>query len=584
MSESRLLSKKVAYPLFILAGFLFAFICGAERDLAESGNVLWTAAYTSRLLTASAFFGGLLGAAICFAVYYVCGGYPARRKRGGEKRERAKKPAGGFFRLIGEKHAMLCSLVLSVLAWLPAYLAYYPGICAYDTPIQLGQIMDGYMIDHHPIAHTLLLKLAIWLGQTLWDSVNAGMGMYAFCQMVFLAFGFAYSVGTLKKLHVSGLWICVMQLCVMFYPFNAYMAVSTTKDTVFTGFFLIMMSAFMRLLMGDGESGNSLRIQKDDAIFFIASVGAILFRNNYRYAIIVLLPFVFITAAVSFKRKKDGKLFAKLFLNVVLSLVVGSVTLTALFHLTNAEQGDRREMLSMPIQQFARCMLYHGGVGALPEDDGTMDEESRDLINDFLLDEAYREYEPGFADPVKSHTNTYVARYRAGDFIGTYLRLLGEYPGDFINAALALDAGYLYPGDESHAHVNEEEGKRGRGYVQTYWFESDLTPRGLTKDSKWPSLHERMEDWADENAYLNIPLLKYIFVPGTFLWLYVLFAGILLIQRKYRLLLPAMLAFGYYATLFLGPTVQLRYIFPLMTALPFMALLGFAKGKNRNDG
>lgn len=583
MSESRLLSKKIAYPLFILAGFLFVFICRAERDLAENGNILWTSAYTSKLLIVSALFGGLLGAAMCFAVYFVCCGHLVYIKGDGIKRERSKKPGEGIARLFGEKQVMLCSSVLSVLAWLPAYLAYYPGICAYDTPIQLGQIMDGYMIDHHPIAHTLLLKLAVWVGQRLWGSVNAGMGIYTFCQMTFLAFGFAYALGTLKKLHVSDRWICVMQLCIMFYPFNAYMAVSTTKDTVFTGFFLIMMSAFMRLLLEGGDFRDDFRIRKNDLIFFIASVGAILFRNNCRYAIMVLLPFVFLTAAVSLRRKKNGKLFTKLFMNVALSLLVGSIALTALFYLTNAEQGDRREMLSMPIQQFARCMLYHGGIGELPEDDGTMDEESKDLIDDFLLDEAYREYEPGFADPVKSRTNTYVARYRAGDFIGTYLRLLGNYPGDFINAALALDAGYLYPGDESHAHINEEEGNRGRGYVQTYWFESDLTPRGLTRDSKWISLHERMEDWADKNAYLDIPLLKYIFVPGTFLWLYVLFAGILLIQRKYRLLLPVTLAFGYYATLFLGPTVQLRYIFPLMTVLPFMALSGFAKGKNGND-
>ncbi len=127
------------------------------------------------------------------------------------------------------------------------------------------------------------------------------------------------------------------------------------------------------------------------------------------------------------------------------------------------------------------------------------------------------------------------------------------------------------------------EGQSGRGYIQTYWSEADLTPRGLTKASKLEGLHELLEAWADGNAYLDIPVLKYIFVPGTFLWLYVLLAGILLINRKYRLLLPVMLVFGYYATLLLGPTVQLRYIFPLMAALPFIALLSLMKGKNSDD-
>ena len=87
--------------------------------------------------------------------------------------------------------------------------------------------------------------------------------------------------------------------------------------------------------------------------------------------------------------------------------------LSAVFSATHAEQGDRREMLSMPIQQMARCMIYHGGVGVLPADDGTMSEQDRALVNDFILDEAYRDYDPGIADPVKRHTNTYVVRYRS---------------------------------------------------------------------------------------------------------------------------------------------------------------------------
>lgn len=580
MDNRQLLSKKIAYPLFALAGFLFVLICIAEHDLAESGNILWNFAYTSKLLIISIFAGGILGAAICFAVYFICAGGPAKFRKQSDHYEKTRKPEALNFEFsyrFGEKQVMLCSFVLSVLSWFPAYLAYYPGICAYDTPVQLGQVMDGYMIDHHPIAHTLLLKLAIYIGQALWESVNAGMGLYTFFQLAFLAFGFAYAVGTIRKYNNSFVCLCIVQFCVMFYPFNAYMSVSTTKDTVFTGFFLIMMSAFMRLLL---EGRDTFGIKCTDVVFFISMMGSILFRNNCKYAIMVLLPFMLITAVVSCKRKKNGRLFIRLFLNVVLSFIVGSIALTAIFNLTDAQQGDRREMLSMPIQQFARCMLYHGGVGMLPEDDGTMDEESKGLINDFLLDEGYREYEPGFADPVKRHTNTYVARYRSGDFIGTYLKLLGNYPGDFINAALALDAGYLYPGDESHAYVNEEEGHRGRGYIQTYWSESDLTPRGLTKDSKFEGLHKLMEDWADRNAYLDILLLKYIFVPGTFLWLFVLLSGILLIKKKYRLLLPIMMAFGYYATLLLGPTVQLRYIFPLMAVLPFMALLSFVKGKD----
>lgn len=47
-----------------------------------------------------------------------------------------------------------------------------------------------------------------------------------------------------------------------------------------------------------------------------------------------------------------------------------------------------------------------------------------------------------------------------------------------------------------------------------------LNNRGIYKDSKWPGLYERLETWADGNGYLELPVLKYLFVPGSYLWLY----------------------------------------------------------------
>ena len=201
-----------------------------------------------------------------------------------------------------------------------------------------------------------------------------------------------------------------------------------------------------------------------------------------------------------------------------------------------------------------------------------MEDADRALINDFLLDGSYRYYQPGISDPVKRHTNTYVVRYRSAAFIKTYFHLLVQHPGEFINAALALDAGYVYPGDTSHAHVNEEEGARNKGYAQTRWDEASLNAHGIYKASKWESLHQVLEKWAEDNAYLNWPMLKYLFVPGTYLYLYLLLFGWLMLKRRFQMCLPLAFVLGYYMTLFLGPTVQLRYIYPMMLVLPYLVL------------
>lgn len=598
--EHKLLSKRKAYPIFSLIGFLFFFCCFTEARLAGDGNIIWTARYLLGVLGGSLALGILLGSGICTLLYLLAGRMCRNEKagksiiagKGAEKckntnlteadgsnsdingmadSRRRKSPEAGrrgaWSRLeerLSATGCLLLSWLLLFLSWFPGFLAYYPAICAYDTPVQMGQIVDGLYVDHHPIAHTLLMEGFMKLGGAMFGDVNTGIAIYAVVQMLFLAFGIAAGIALLRRLHVKLPWLAGLLLLGMLFPVHMYMSVSVTKDTVFTVFVLLQLFCLYMLLH---RGKDTWKPGAWDAGYLAATLGMILFRNNGRYALLVLIAF---EAAAALFGRKDKRLLARLAVNSLIGFVLGSAMLSGLFRGLNAEQGDRREMLSMPIQQLSRCMLYHGGVGVLPEDDGTMEDGDKALINDFLLNEGYRHYRADISDPVKWWTNTYVVRYRTKDFAGTYLHLLGQYPGDFVNAALAVNAGYLYPGDKSHAYINWSATQKGLGYIQTRWSEEELNPWGLYKDSKWEWLHEKLEWFADSNAYLRLPVIKYLFTPGTYLWLYLLLGAYLLLHRRYRLLLPLGLVLGYYCTLFLGPTVQLRYLYPVMTALPFL--------------
>lgn len=578
MRQRRLLSKPIAYILFGFTGFLFLFCVLAERELAAAGNIVWTAGHTLQILGISLAVGGILGALICALFCRWAETGPLFRKH--------CKPAE---RTIGQKASLLAklsqwilqeadaqnawkvfigNLLFIFLAWLPTFLAYYPAICAYDIPVQMEQIVSGMYIDHHPIAHTLLLKGAIVLGENVFGNVNAGIGCYALLQMLSLAAAFAFGMYCLCGRGVRRIWLILVQLFCMLYPFHHYMSVSATKDTIFSAFFLVCLLAF----------GETLQGRKSCApLFVLSGTGLILFRNNGKYAFLVLLFFLLMTLIFDRHRRHFR---GKIFVLAVVAFLAGNIALTGIFRAVNAQQGDKREMLSIPIQQLARTMVYHGGVGVMAEDDGAMSDTDRALINDFLLDEAYREYRPDFADPVKRHTNTYVARYRAKEFLTTYLGLFLQFPGDYLNAALAVDAGYLYPGDVSHAYINAQEGEAsGGGYVQTRWDEARLQEIGIVKDSKWPGLWRHMEKWADDNAYLRIPILKYLFVPGVWIWLYLLLTEWLLLTRQFERCLPLTLVFGYFLTLLLGPTVQLRYLYPIMAAFPFLLILSVLRKK-----
>ncbi len=61
-----------------------------------------------------------------------------------------------------------------------------------------------------------------------------------------------------------------------------------------------------------------------------------------------------------------------------------------------------------------------------------------------------------------------------------------------------------------------------------------------------------------------------MFVPGVWFWFYLLLLARLVMKKRYRECIPLALIGGYFLTLFLGPTVQLRYIYPVMAAFPFV--------------
>lgn len=566
----RLLSKKKTYGMFGVIGVVTVFLWRTESDLAKQGNILWTSNYVWGTLLISLFVGVALGVSIAF----IYRGIAENRWRFRLFSHRTSEKSAGRWRSfclwaesLKPRTAFVTGLLLILLSWLPVYLAYYPGICAYDTPAQLEQVVGNFMIDHHPIAHTLILRGAVILGRELLGNVNTGVAVYVAFQMVFLAVSMTYALTVLHWQRIKVGWRVAALLYCMFYPFHWFMSVSATKDTIFSSFVLIFVVTMLVVLM---EGRNDLRMKWQELLLAVSCVGILLFRKNGKYAFMVLL--FFLTMAL-WKGGLRRRLWGRMLICCGGAFAAGLLLLAVLFNVTKAEQGDRREMLSMPIQQLARVMVYHGGLGVMPEDDNTVDEVHKALVNDFLLNESYRYYRPEIADPVKRNTNTYVVRYRTAEFLKTYFQLLRRYPGDFINAALALDAGYFYPWDITHAYVNKHETVSNLGYVQTRWDEEVLNNWGVYKDSKWESLHVALERWSDDNAYLGLPVLKYLFVPGVWLYLYLLLFGWLMIKREFRLCLPLSLVLGYYLTLFLGPTVQLRYIYPVMIAFPFLALL-----------
>lgn len=548
--------------------FLFFFLLAISQyigwRLQRDGDIRWTLWSVLALV-----LGGMLAAVAASWAFLWMEGLIGRKKAGRaalQGAEQTSERSGKVSRLekwLRPSHCFVLSFATMLLCWWWGYMAYYPGICSYDITIQAGQVVSGSYGTHHPLAHTLLVGLFMRLGAAM-GNVNTGIALYTVFQMICLAAAFAAGIAWLRAIGTGKVWVWLTWIWGCLFPIHLYMSITVTKDVFFTVFFILQLICFCQLLRrGAGRPG----VSGWDLCYLLSTVGMILFRNNGRYA---LLPVLFFLAAGCIRHHGDRRLLLRLLAGTLAGFLLGSAGLSLLSRAMSAQQGDKREMLSIPIQQLARTMIYHGGVGVLDEDDATMEDEDIRLVNDFILDEAYREYRPDIADPVKRHTYTHVVRYRTGEFLKTYLRLFVRYPGDYVNAAFAVNMGYYYLGDTSHAHINENGVEQGLGYIQTRWVEHELKDYGIYKDSKLEGLYRAMERYADGNLYLYTPVLCLIMIPGIYLWIWLFAVVRLWIRKKYLLLLPISFVAGYYLTLVLGPAVQLRYLYPVMAAAPFV--------------
>ena len=143
MQEKKILPRRKGVVLLSVLGCLFVFFAKTEKDLASAGNILWTAGYIGSTLLWTVVLGCLLGFLGTWVVHRLW-------NRAQTAEDTGKKQAAWYARISAwlqrrsGVQIFFGSLLFLLLAWLPVYLAYYPGICAYDAPVQTGQIMEHY--------------------------------------------------------------------------------------------------------------------------------------------------------------------------------------------------------------------------------------------------------------------------------------------------------------------------------------------------------------------------------------------------------------------------------------------------------
>lgn len=435
--------------------------------------------------------------------------------------------------------------IVIFLCWLPVFLAYYPSVFAYDAEGQLYQVIAKDYSTHHPLLHTLFLGAFFKLGGAL-GSYQAGMAVHSVVQMLLMAMAFGWALVWLHK-EKTPRWIRLMLL--LFYslfPANSILALSTTKDVLFSALVLLCTLKLYRLVSDCG-----LRAERAGAGNWAAFAGLallmLLFRNNAVYAFVLSVPIISIGL---WKRKRKWLLTAAA---VLLLFGVCSVSLKGLTH---AESGSPREMLSVPLQQMARVR-----VAAEEQIDPAMRQE----LDKYIPAEwVFAAYDPHLADPVK---NRAVIHDDPVGLIKIWIRLGLRYPTIYADAFLDNSLGMWYLWDTSHAEIYGIGTESGFGYLST---DNRTMPAGceIVERSFLPGLRVFMERIVSDNAYQKVPLVRLLFAPALYWWLLWLYLAAAMYHRKKREALPAVFLIAYYLTLLLSPTVIVRYLYPLMVTVP----------------
>ena len=522
---------------------------------------------------------------LCFSVPAAgCAGYVlsrgADRPKEQEKQAGEKKTQGEVqmeWRIRPLRQMWLFYLAFIFACWLPVFLAYYPSVFAYDAEGQLYQVIAGDYSTHHPLLHTLFLGAFFRLGGRM-GSYSAGMAVHSVVQMLLMAGAFAGALTYLYEKRTARGTRIVLLLFYGLFPTNSVLAISTTKDVLFSALVLLYTVCFYRLTC----DGNMQVTRKERAVCILLGVLMLLFRNNAVYAFVVSVPVLFFgmrrikNDQISQQENTlwDGRAAGKEYLHLSLGiLVLFAVSAVSLKTLTHAQSGSPREMLSVPLQQMARVWVNEEN-GELMDDQSLRQEMEKYMPSEW----GFSVYDPHLADRVK---NIAIIHDDPKGLIKTWIRLGMEYPGIYIDAFLDNSVGLWFLADDTHARVYGIGTETGFGYLST---DNRTMPAGceIVEHSYLPGLRALLEKIVSDNEYEDWPVIKFLFAPALYWWLLYLYVVVVLYKKRYREVLPAVFLVVYYLTLLLSPTVLIRYMYPLVVTVPVILSCLTSEKKEEN--
>lgn len=434
-----------------------------------------------------------------------------------------------------------CSAFI-MACWLPYLFAFYPGVIVGDSVASINQAMGiSAWSNHYPVIYTLFINGFMKLGELL-GSYNIGAFLYTCTQFLLMAVTAGY----------CGLWLVekgtpriLVLLTVVFFGGSsvfAVYAITMWKDPLFTAQLLL----FSLLLADIGiEKGSNLNTIKQIVQLALISLFVIFWRNNGIYLVCAAM----ILLAIVYRKR-----FLRAGIGMLLVIFVSMTVQGPIYDRLGIEKDTVSESLAIPLQQVASVVA----------EDVELTPEQQNVLFQILPEEDWKaSYKPTIADPLKFHANFdqhYLAQH-VGDFLKVWAELLFPHFGTYVESYLMETIGFWQIGI-----------KNSNSYVYYYVYEDNAF------DLHRVDWFERL--WgvsAEEKLSGVVDFLS----TGGVVWLVLLCAVLLWMQKKYALMLGMMPAVLLWATVMIATPIafSMRYILLLAYGLPVFAILPFMKVK-----
>lgn len=456
--------------------------------------------------------------------------------------------------LTGEKtpvtHLPAITFAACILCWLPYFLYEYPGIMSPDSINQFEQVLGMVPYsNHHPWAHTMVIKFFYSLGSLFTQDQNAALSFFTVFQMCFMAFAASRLIAALQKLHIRNI-LCI--LTAAFYallPYHAVFAVTIWKDVMFSGAVLLFTTALLHLVFHLDSTSKKQFLTL--AAYIISGLMMCLFRSNGWYAFLFSLPFLL----YAFRRRLQVMLPVHIVI-LTLALLI-KVPVMNSFHVT---QPDFVESICIPLQQVARVIC----------EDRELTPAQWDSVHN-VIDTTYIKdlYAPGFADNMKELVRAgspgYLTAHK-GEYLRLWLSLGLKYPATYLHAYIDQTIGYWYP-DVAYT-VGDMD-----GIIPN---ETGVYHRPLIAGPVVVKTKEILLKLSD-----ILPLYGLLFSMGAMFWLLLCCIAASLLKKQYSRCILYLPGLAVILTLFIATPVssEFRYAYSLACALPLYLLLPFLPAK-----